>query len=191
MRKKRPYKRKKLNFKIKREMQIRILLRLGAILLLSLLICGAIYYVFSNEQISRSYRQFHVQADNFLDLLLPVIIASLCLGFIIGATVSLFFPKRIAGPLFRIERELRAVTSGDLSLHIKLRKGDELSSLADHINEMAAGLGKRISELKKLSDEAQSILLSRTDPEEGMIELGRIHDSLSRGINSFRLSGEG
>jgi len=50
--------------------------------------------------------------------------------------LGLLFSHRIAGPLYRIEKTLIEITKGNLTLKIKLRQGDELTSLADIINTM-------------------------------------------------------
>ncbi len=181
------YKRKRLNFAIKRDMQVRLLIRLGTILLLSLLICSTIYFVFSNKEISRSYYLFHIKADNFLEYLLPVVIASLCFGLLIGLTVALFFPKPIVGPLYRIERELREIGKGDLSLYLTVRKGDELGSLANQINEMVCELRGTMIEIQTLADEGQEIFKSTLPPVEKVEKLNDLHDMLLSKLNSFRL----
>jgi len=79
--------------------------------------------------------------------------------------MGLFFSHRIAGPVYRIEKTLREIIKGDLSLRIKLRDGDELIDLADMINSLTENLTKAMAadkdilkridkdleELKKLS----------------------------------------
>ncbi len=50
---------------------------------------------------------FHIKAQNFLDFLWPVIGAAVLISAIVGFLASLFFPKPIAGALYRIEEDLK------------------------------------------------------------------------------------
>ena len=50
--------------------------------------------------------------------------------------MALELSNRIAGPIYRLEKELDRIISGEKSTHIKLRKNDELKSLADKINRL-------------------------------------------------------
>ena len=57
-----------------------------------------------------------------------------------GAILS----HKFAGPLQRIEKELHRIThSGDYSLRINLRKGDDVKPLADSINKLLDSIHKK------------------------------------------------
>lgn len=77
---------------------------------------------------------------------LPLIFASsysiLILGLITGAiaVISVLFSHRIAGPLFRLEKSLDAIASGDLTVSTRFRGMDQLSVLADELNTMVRSL---------------------------------------------------
>jgi len=71
--------------------------------------------------------------------------------FILG----LLFSHKIAGPVYRIERTLAEISRGNLALRIKLRQGDELSGLAEIINNMTENLGNAIAINKKALQEIQ------------------------------------
>lgn len=60
---------------------------------------------------------------------LPITLAAIWL-------MALEFSNRIAGPIYRLERELDKVISGERVSHIRLRKNDELKVLADKINKL-------------------------------------------------------
>lgn len=53
------------------------------------------------------------------------------------ALLSILLSFRIAGPLYRINRSLRRIASGDFTGQISLRAQDEFKSLADSINHLA------------------------------------------------------
>ena len=182
-----PSRRRKLNFSIKRKMQVRLLLKILTIVLISTTVCSAVFYFYSNQEIGQSYRLFHVKAKNFLDFLLPAVILSFVLSVIIGLVFSLFFPHAIVGPLFRIERELFNIGKGDLTVNIHLRQGDEVQDLVDNINIMVKSLRERLLEIKKRGEELRKI--SSKDQEGGgqILKLKEVSQKLSEELNYFRL----
>jgi signal transduction histidine kinase len=52
--------------------------------------------------------------------------------------VALELSHRVAGPLYRMEKELDEIIAGNKSAPIKLRKKDEFKILADKINKLIA-----------------------------------------------------
>ncbi len=137
--------RKLLNFSVNRAMQFRMIGKISLILFASQLMSGLIFFYFSNQTITTSFQMFHIKARNFLDFLLPVILAAVLISLVIGFVASLFFPKPIAGSLYRIESDLRTVIDGgDLRVQIKLRKGDQATLLAAQANVLLNDLRQRI-----------------------------------------------
>lgn len=142
----RAYKRKLLNFSINRSMQFRMIGKISLILFVSQLLSGLIFFYFSNQEITASFQMFHVKARNFLDFLLPVIAASVVISLAIGFLASLFFPKPIAGGLYRIEKDLKKVLeSSDLTAQVILREGDQTTLLAAQVNALLADFRTRIN----------------------------------------------
>ncbi|MEE8360271.1 MAG: HAMP domain-containing protein [Candidatus Omnitrophota bacterium] len=58
------------------------------------------------------------------------------------AFFGILLSHRIAGPAYRIERTLREIGTGNFDIHIKLRRYDELVSIANAINDMTSDLKK-------------------------------------------------
>ena len=48
--------------------------------------------------------------------------------------VSIYITHKIAGPLYRLKKFLFMITKGNLDVKVKLRKGDDLKDLAEHVN---------------------------------------------------------
>jgi len=65
------------------------------------------------------------------------ILLSLILITPLVAVIGIYASHKIAGPIYRIEKYLGDMASGDLSTPLTLRKNDELVSLADGINRVA------------------------------------------------------
>jgi methyl-accepting chemotaxis protein len=58
---------------------------------------------------------------------------------------AILFSHRIAGPLPKLYQALQDIGQGNFDTKLSLRKNDELSGLADHINRMALKLKERES----------------------------------------------
>lgn len=165
----RAYKREKFfNFSIKKRLQWRILVKIWSIILASLFVTGIIFYFYSDINVGKSYRLFHVKAESFLDFLIPVLLTGFFASLILGVVASLFFPHAIAGPLYKIERELVDIGEGDLRKEIRIRKGDELKDLTDSFNVMIREFKDKIKTVNDISEQIGEIV-ARAE-EEGSDE---------------------
>ena len=181
--------RRVFNYTIERRLQVRMLFKIWAIILISLIAAGTIFFYYSNINVGNSYRLFHVKAKNFLDFLMPVLAVGSLVGFIFGIGTALFFPHAFAGAIHRIERHLREIGKGDLTDDLKLRKSSELQNLAGAINEMAGSLRARITELRDRSREIEDQvgLLSREDPDGSLEEISKASASIRETLETFKL----
>ena len=96
-----------INFSIKKRMQARLLIGLMLVVLISVGLTSAFFYFFSSHEVGETYKQFHVNAKNFLEFLLPGVIIAFMIGLVSAIAVGVFIPHRIAGPLYRIERDIK------------------------------------------------------------------------------------
>lgn len=143
------YKRKKLNFKINRAMQFRMIGKICLILFVSQVISGLIFYYFSSQEVTASFQLFHIKARNFMDFLWPVVSAAIIVSIAVGFVASLFFPKPFAGALYRIEEDLKKANAGDLSVEIRLRGNDQIQPIADQINQLLILQHQRLSHVQR------------------------------------------
>ena len=184
------YKRKRFfNFSIKKRLQLRLLVKIWSIILASLLVTGIIFYFYSDINVGKSYRMFHVKAENFLDFLIPVLVCGFFASLILGVVASLLFPHAIAGPLYRIERELAEIGKGDLRKEIRLRKRDELKDMASSINLMIGGLRDKVKTISDISGQIGGLAEEATaeDSDETIDKIKLANANLREAINKFRL----
>jgi len=127
--------RKKLNLQVKRELQLWILRRMLLIIFLSISISLILLYYFSYQEIQGSFYKAHLTIRHVSDLLLPVILISGGLCLLLGVSFAVFFPQKIAGPIYRIEQDLKEVSKGNFNKIFRLRKTDRFQSLAKAANE--------------------------------------------------------
>ena len=107
--------------------------------------------------------------------------------------LALISSHKIAGPIYRIEKDMSEIARGNLALRIKLRRGDELQDIADAINAMTENLGKDMALNKKAStkilkglDELKD-LISSSSSDRTKIELviGELQKTISEADSSL------
>jgi len=132
---------------------------------------------------------FHVKAKNFLDFLVPVLVCGFCASLILGVVASLLFPYAIAGPLYRIEKDLADIGEGNLRKDIKIRKWDELKDLADSINLMIGGLRDKIKTISDISGQIEGLAekAAAERPDETLKKIKIANVNLQEAINKFKL----
>lgn len=138
------YKRKKLNLQVKSQFQSWLLVRMLGSVALSSVVAAIILYFYANHEISGSFYDAHIEIRRVSDLLLPVIIAGSFVSLLSGILLALFLPQKIAGPVFRIEEDLKEIQAGNLKKEIRLRQGDPLQDLAQAINTTISFLCSKI-----------------------------------------------
>ena len=162
---KRDYKRKKLNMKVKRELQMWLLLRILGVVIVSSLVAVLILYLYSRQEISATFYSAHIQLRRVSDLLFPVLAAGGVVSLLSGLSLALFLPQKIAGPVFRIQKGLSRIQAGDLTEEITLRKGDILTDLAASVNDATAAYRTRMQALIALQKELEQLAVSLENEE--------------------------
>ena len=169
----------------------------GLILVLIIItacICSYVVYYTSlvtlGEKLAAVYPQGRiasiVQMVN-IRIVLSIIIIS---PFII--MIGIYFSHKIAGPIYRIERFLKDMADGNLGQALTLRKGDELVSIADGINDIRMNLVSAIDSHKDRLD----ALLGKVEELKATLpaifkenaEITSILDNISNDILAFRAS---
>jgi len=187
---KKNFKRKRFfNFSIKKRLQFRMLVKIWIIIFITLLLTGIIFYFYSDINVGKSYRLFHVKADNFLDFLFPVLLTGFFSSLVLGFFATVFFPYAIAGPLYRIEKELVDIGNGDLKKKIKIRKGDEVGDLANSMNTMVEGLRTKIKKMGDISGHIDELVAqaSGENIDDIVKKIKAENASLQEAVNIFKL----
>ncbi len=131
----------------------------GIILLLmfiTALMCSYVVYytsmVMMGEKLASVYPQGRLVS--IVKLVNLRILLSLILMSPVVIVIGILLSHKIAGPIFRIERFLNKMASGDFTSRISLRKGDELMTIAERMNSLSESLKGAISNHKVLSENA-------------------------------------
>lgn len=147
------YKRSKLNLKIKRHFQLWLIVRVMGTVLVCSLVSGLILYFYASKELADSFFDVHLEIQRVSDLLLPVILSGSVISIVSGVLLAIFLPQKIAGPLYRIEEDLKQIQAGNLHKVIKLRSNDPLHDFVQILNTTIAGLTVRIEEAEQKVDQ--------------------------------------
>jgi len=134
------YKRKGLNLAVKRDFQLWLLIRILGTIIVSSLVAAVILFFYARQEIGSSFYEAHIRIRYVSDLLIPVVIAGSLVSLLSGIALAIFLPQKIAGPLFRIEEDLRKIQEGHFDKVIKLRQGDPLHDFVETINTTVVAL---------------------------------------------------
>ncbi|OEU75391.1 MAG: chemotaxis protein [Desulfuromonadales bacterium C00003068] len=149
------YKRKLLNFHVKHRLQIWLMIRIGGIIILTAIVSALVLYGYARHETVNSFYDAHIKIRRLSDLLIPVVLAGSAVSLISGTVLAIFLPQKLAGPLYRIEKDLDKVQQGDLTVRIHLRTSDTLHNFAQQINETINHLDQHLSHIQHLNDEMQ------------------------------------
>ncbi len=135
------YKAMRRTFLINRRLQFKYAMMIGGVLAVVLLLMEA--HVFLVLRMVEPDVLNPILLEPLRSLQLWMLASGVIFMFVIPI-LSIFVSHKIAGPLFRFEKTLReAIHSEGPIQPIHLRKGDELQSLADLINQLLSKLPKK------------------------------------------------
>src|SRR6056297_3494848 len=125
-----PFVRRK-NYFIKKEFQTLFVLKFCLLVLLGVIVSTGLLFLFSQDTLTSSFEGSRLQIRSTGSAILPsVILTNLITLAVIALSsvgVTLFVSHRIAGPLYRFEKELKDIGKGDLTKKISLRKKDQMT----------------------------------------------------------------
>jgi len=126
--------------------------------LVTMIFVGAIFLPIIVTLDSGDISQPHVQkaAREFL-VLHTRLWVPLCGAFVLLVLHNILVTHRVAGPLLRFRRYMKAVGEGDLSQSILFRKGDYLKEDAKVATGMVAALRDRIAHLQTQHDQTNRV----------------------------------
>ena len=139
---------KRRHYFVKKDYQFRFIVKFCLIVFLGALISSGLLFLFSRGTLTSSFDQSRLTIEKTSIAIMPAVLwtNAITLALITLATVIvvLFVSHKIAGPLFRFEKELREIAKGDLSKSIHLRREDQITEMAEELNRMTAGLRDRV-----------------------------------------------
>lgn len=179
---------KRRHYFVKKGFQSRFILKFCLIILAGVIISTGLLFLFSQDTLTSSFHQSRLIVRNTALAIFPSVLYTnlITLGLITIATiiVTVFSSHKIAGPMYRFEKELKEIEEGDLTKNIKLRSKDQITDMAVGLNKMVAGLHEKVfaiqSDAKQLLESA-----SKGNVPEGFVkELNRLYKKIG---SSFKI----
>lgn len=149
------------NYYIKKDFQRSFILKFCLVVLIGSSLSGAIIYWISTATVTTSFENLRLVIKSTADYILPAVLVSGAVVIVITGiatiVITLFTSHKIAGPLYRIEKDIAEVASGNLRQEFNLRQGDEIRPIAEGLNSMAHFLRDEINVVKKSINELESL----------------------------------
>ena len=175
------------NYYIDKKFQGKFILKFCLLIVIGSLISGAIIYGMSRATVTTAFENSHLTIKSTADFILPaVLLSSAVVILMIGIAtiaITLFTSHRIAGPLYRIEKDINEITSGNLNVAFNLRHGDEIKPIAASLDRMAKSLKEKILAVKEALTQLESEINRSPSPASENIK-NRIK-SAKDAINKF------
>ena len=175
---------KRRNYFIDKSFQAKFIIKFCMIVTISSLLIGALLFFLSRHLTTVAIENAQVIVKSTSDFMLPIIIETILLVTIFAAlaviALTLFASHKIAGPLYRLKREIDLFKNGDLKANFTTRKSDQLQDLAGSLFDMGKVFNNRHSELKgKLIEVKRSLEDSQSDKQAILKKLGELEQALN------------
>jgi len=164
---------KRRQYFVQKNFQFKFILKFCIVLLIGIIISIGLLYLFSMNTLTSSFEQSKLIIKNTASAILPSVFLShliaLVLITLLAIVVTLLISHKLAGPLFRFQKELKEIGEGNLTQVIKLRKNDQITAMADSLNQMRTDLQNKILGIK---EEVEQIIESASgqDIPPGLIQ---------------------
>ena len=164
---------KRRQYFVQKEFQFKFILKFCIVLFVGIVVSTGLLFLFSKDTLTSSFEQSRLVIKNTAFAILPSVFLSnlITLGLITLATivVTLLVSHKLAGPLFRFQKELNQIGEGDLTQAIKLREKDQITAMAESLDQMRASLQEKVMAIK---EEVENIMesTSRQDVPPELVE---------------------
>ncbi len=173
---------------IKKGFQGTFILKFCALVLLGTVLSTLLILALSGDTLTSDFSQSRLEIKSTSQAILPAVLMTnlITLAFITLAVMvlTLFISHKIAGPLFRLEKELDEIGQGDLTKMVVLRDKDQVNALAQSITVMAEQLHTKVSDIR---DSVDQIASSTEHDDSGKKLAGKLEDVKKRIDSHFQL----
>jgi methyl-accepting chemotaxis protein len=188
-------KHKRRNFFIKKELQGRYILMFFIFVVLGSIMYAAIFSMLTADSFTIVYKDNNLTLGKTPYILMAEMMRAnwilILSGGVAGVIIAMFLTHRFAGPLFKLERVVREMAAGNLSVDATLRKRDEGKELAALINLLNETLAANVKSMRELSAAMDSSIRkaaaagSKEELGSMLAEAGAINEKLKKILDSY------
>lgn len=154
------------NYFIKKGFQFNFALKFMLLILLEAALIAGLFTQISGNTLTTGYTDSVLTIErtpNFFlwPMLLVILITATGIG-LAGMVIFILLSHRIAGPLYRFEKDLGDISYGDLTKRINLRKTDQLTEVKEALNSLINTFDERMGRIKSILTELKAL----TDKDE-------------------------
>ena len=177
-------KNRRKNYFVKKKFQATFILRFCLLLILACLLMGAFALLLTKDTTTTSFVNLRLTVKSTSDFIMPMLASSSFVAIVLVSlatiAVVLYISHRIAGPLYRLEKDIEEMGKGNLGAEVHLRQNDEIKALADTVNGMVKNIKIPIlssqDEIRELEDDISAL---RTDLKSKGIPENEIEKKLN------------
>lgn len=170
---------KRRTYFIKKDFQAQFILRFTILILAGSIVSTGLLFYFSRDTLTSSFHRSRLVVQSTSEAILPAVMLTNFITFILislaAMAVCLYVSHKIAGPLFRFEKEIKDIGNGDLTRRITLRQKDQLTGMAESLNTMTSGLHEHIAEVRDGMANLIDSASGQDVPAPVIDEIRRIH----------------
>jgi methyl-accepting chemotaxis protein len=166
---------------IKKDFQTRFIVKFILVLVIGGFISVGLTLLTTRGTLTTSFVDSRLLIQDTPLVILPSVVLTTVISIavvgIVVAIVTLLVSHKIAGPMFRFEKDIERIARGDLKSQIHLRKGDQFQEMVTSINAMIDSLNAKLSEIQEE--------VVKQSENQALSEVCRAEfDRLNRKINS-------
>jgi len=181
---KRPSKFKRRQYFIQKEFQFKFILKFCMVLFVGIIVSTGLLFFLSKGTLTSSFEQSRLVIKNTAFAILPSVFLSnlitLALITLAGIVVTLLVSHKLAGPLFRFQKELNQIASGNLTQAIKLREKDQIAAMAESLEQMRVSLQKKVFAIKEDVEKIMETASGQDVPPELVKQLNQLNQTIGK-----------
>jgi methyl-accepting chemotaxis protein len=147
---------------IDKPFQAKFILKFCLVTIVSSLLIGGLVYFFTMNSTTVTIENTKVIVKSTADFILPAltltVVIVVCCSALAVLLLTLFYSHRIAGPAYRLRKDVDRIAKGELENLFQIRQGDQLSSLAEALVAMTRTIKLKVLAIKDLNRDVQELL---------------------------------
>lgn len=171
-------------------LQPQLIRRTVGLFVIILLLSASVFFFLADKELENEYYKAHQTLENTRDAFLPWLIGVNLAAIAVTILFAVFPSHKIAGPVYRLQCDLKRIREGEFPRKIRVRKGDMMKELAGDLDDTMKSLGDNIktvqSDLAQLDDFVSSMERSSELSPESLDKLKRMISKSVNDINRFR-----
>ncbi len=162
-----PVKYRRRTYIVRTDFQLNFIIKSCVLIVTTTVIVSGIVYWMCGTTVTTVFHDSRLKILSTSDFIMPYLLLSSLIAIVCAGLacwrMALIVSNRLAGPVLRLEKDIAKMAEGDLTVHFRVRKEDELKSLAKIINDMSRDVQGDVRALKdhvaqKDLDKAKAVL---------------------------------